>query len=52
MSAEYESEVTVQEDFGGYTTRMKFDIIIDIIRGRCVDFDGYDTITIDPPDYY
>ncbi len=48
--AEFEVDVTVQEDFSSYDGVTKYLLIKAIIKGNCWEFHGMDTVEIDPPD--
>jgi len=48
---EFETDVRVTEDFSKYSTLMKYELIEAIVNGLRWDFEGIDTVDIEPPDY-
>ena len=48
--AEFETDVSITEDFKTYSAVMKLDLIEAIINGDTYEFEGVDTVNIEIPE--
>lgn len=49
---EFETDVTIEEDFDDWNNDDKIDLIKAIINGKCWSFNGIDTVNYEPDDRY
>lgn len=51
MAMEFESEVSIDVNFGTWDKKERAELIKAIVEGKSWTFEGVDTITVEPPEY-